>query len=129
MFCRNCGTENADNVPTCISCGATLTNPFQASSAPAGGWMPSNKPENYLVQSILVTLCCCLPFGIVSIVYAARVDSLWRAGDFQGAVTASENAKKWSWIAFGLGLVANIIFVGLQFLGATMVDNPAGPGN
>src|SRR5438093_12052328 len=29
---------------------------------------------NYLIQAILVTLCCCLPFGIPAIVYAAQVN-------------------------------------------------------
>jgi len=29
---------------------------------------------NYLVQAILCTICCCLPFGIVAIVYAAQVN-------------------------------------------------------
>ena len=32
------------------------------------------KPESYLVWAILSTVCCCLPFGVVSIVYASKVD-------------------------------------------------------
>ena len=32
-------------------------------------WVP------YLVLSIICTLCCCLPFGIVGIVYAAKINS------------------------------------------------------
>jgi hypothetical protein len=51
----------------------------------------------------------------VSIVYAAQVDSKWNAGDQQGAIAASENAKKWFWIAFGLGLLANAIAIAAQF--------------
>ena len=30
----------------------------------------------YIIFSILVTLCCCLPLGIVSIVYASKINSL-----------------------------------------------------
>ena len=71
MFCRFCGTENADNAPTCISCGNALTNPYQGTAQGAVGPTPAaGKPPNYLIQAILVTLCCCLPFGIVAIVYA-----------------------------------------------------------
>src|SRR5262245_2690227 len=48
---------------------------------------------NYLVQSILVTLFCCLPLGIVSIVFAAQVNSKVAAGDYAGAQKASDQAK------------------------------------
>jgi hypothetical protein len=118
MFCRACGTENIDGSQTCISCGQQLANPFQA-TAQVGAGMPQAsgpKPENYLVQSILLTLCCCLPFGIVAIVYASQVDSKYNGGDYSGAVIASDNAKKWGWIAFGLGLAINVIFFILQIM-------------
>ena len=69
---------------------------------------------NYLVQAILVTLCCCLPFGIVAIIKAAKVNELQAKGNYEEAVAASEEAKKWCWIAFGLGLVANVIVMALQ---------------
>ncbi len=132
MFCRNCGTENADGAPTCISCGAPLTNPnpFEPGAAPGGGPVATGgvKPPNYLVQAILVTLCCCLPLGIVSIVYAAQVDSKWNSGDQQGALAASENAKKWCWIAFGLGVVANLIAVAIQVAAVGAAGAGAGAG-
>jgi hypothetical protein len=48
------------------------------------------------VWAILTTLFCCLPFGIVSIVFAAQVDSKYNGGDFAGSLKASENAKKWA---------------------------------
>ncbi|MBO7197759.1 MAG: CD225/dispanin family protein, partial [Tidjanibacter sp.] len=34
-------------------------------------------PSSNLIWGILTTIFCCLPFGIVSIVFASRVDSLW----------------------------------------------------
>jgi hypothetical protein len=64
---------------------------------------------NYLVQSILVTLCCCLPFGIPAIVYAAQVSGKLSAGDLAGAQEASRKAKMWCWVAFGLGIVGNLL--------------------
>ena len=54
------------------------------------------QPKSYLAIAILVTLFCRLPFGIAGIVYAARVNSLWAAGQYEAAYDASENAKKWS---------------------------------
>lgn len=72
---------------------------------------------NYLVQAILTTICCCLPFGIVAIVYAAQVNGKVAAGDMAGAQAASKNAKMWCWIAFGCGIVLWIISI--IFNGAT----------
>lgn len=76
------------------------------------------KVPNYLVQSILCTLCCCLPFGVVAIVYAAQVNTKVAAGDYVGAVAASKNARLWCWISFGLGLAVGILYIGLSVLGA-----------
>ena len=63
----------------------------------------------YLAQSILVTLCCCLPAGIPAIVFAAQVNSKLMAGDVQGAMRASSNAKTWCWVSFGLGIGLAVI--------------------
>ena len=67
---------------------------------------PPTPIPNYLVQSILCTLCCCLPRGIVAIVYAAQVNSKLAAGDHRGALDASQNARTWCWVALALGLVS-----------------------
>lgn len=57
-------------------------------------------PKNWLVESILVTIFCCLPFGIVAIINAANVNSRIAAGDYAGAQEASLNAGKW--VKYGL---------------------------
>jgi hypothetical protein len=72
---------------------------------------------NYLVQAILCTLFCCLPAGVVAIVYAAQVNGKLQAGDIRGARAASDTAKMWCWISFGVSLVAVILWfavVGVQ---------------
>lgn len=53
------------------------------------------KPDNYLVWAILSTILCCAPFGIVSIVYSTKVDTLYYQGYFQAAQEASNKAKTW----------------------------------
>lgn len=63
---------------------------------------------NYLAPSILATLFCCLPFGIVAIVFAAQVNAKIQAGDMQGAILSSNKAKMWTWLSFGIGLAATI---------------------
>ncbi|MBO4723376.1 MAG: CD225/dispanin family protein [Muribaculaceae bacterium] len=70
------------------------------------------KPDSYMVWAILTTLFCCLPLGIVSIVKAAKVDDLYNRGDYSGAQTASEEAKKWAtWSAVSSLLIVVLYFV------------------
>jgi len=85
-------------------------------SSAAVGIPPGTKIPNYLVQAILVTLCCCLPFGIPAIVYAAQVNSKQATGDMAGAQDSSQKAKMWCWIGFGVGIVANLVIGGIQIL-------------
>jgi uncharacterized membrane protein YvbJ len=122
MFCRQCGTQNPDGAATCTACGAILaSNPYQATAA---GQLPmGEKPKNYLVESILVTLCCCLPLGIAGIVFAAQVDSKWNAGDRAGAIATADNAKKFTLIGFGIGLLLNIGMIVLQIIAAVGAAN------
>ncbi|HET8796234.1 MAG TPA: CD225/dispanin family protein [Thermoanaerobaculia bacterium] len=81
---------------------------------PAGPSYAGEQIPNYLWQSIVVTLCCCLPLGVVAIIFAAQVNSKLAAGDVAGARDASDKAKLFCWIGFGLGIVANII-MGLMY--------------
>ena len=53
---------------------------------------PVNVPS-YLVPAILCTLFCCMPAGVVAIVFAAQVDTKAKVGDVEGAERASANAK------------------------------------
>ena len=95
---------------------ATVAQPLPG-VAPSLASVPSGeKIPNYLVQSILVTLCCCLPGGIAAIVYAAQVNGKQQAGDIAGALAASKNAKKWCWISFAVGIVVNIIVGVIQVM-------------
>ena len=78
---------------------------------------PQGPPPNYLAWAILTTIFCCLPFGIVSIVFAAQVNSKWIAEDYDGAMNASKNAKIWAWVSFGVAVAGAIVCAILVFLG------------
>jgi hypothetical protein len=69
------------------------------------------------VFAILSTVLCCLPTGIVSIVYAAQVNTKVAAGDVAGAAQASNNAKLWALISLGLGLLSIVSWGSLALLG------------
>jgi hypothetical protein len=74
--------------------------------------IPAARPHvpNYLAQSILVTLFCCLPFGIPAIVFAAQVNGKLQAGDTAGALESSRKAKMWCWIAVGGWVLTALIY-------------------
>jgi ABC-type Fe3+ transport system permease subunit len=103
MYCKFCGAENPDDALRCTACG----KPLQPRAAEA---KPPYVP-NYLVQAILVTLFCCIPFGIVAIVYAAQVNSKLAIGDLKGAQESSKNAKTWCWVSFGIGLAVIVLWI------------------
>lgn len=67
-------------------------------------------PKTWLVESILVTLFCCLPFGIAGIVNASKVESRFRGGDIHGAIKASADARKWTMTSFWIGIIVGVIY-------------------
>ena len=68
-----------------------------------------SKPDNWLVWAILSTILCCLPLGVVSIIYAAKVDNLWASGQYDEAERASKNARLFFFLALILGIVGSLI--------------------
>ena len=92
--------------------------------APQPGWPAQREPDNYLVWAILVTVLCCLPFGIVSIVYSTKVSGLWTQGRYAEAQSAADSAKKWAIIGAITGVAASVIGVVLWFaMFAAIVSN------
>lgn len=79
---------------------------------PAGQPMGGSPPPNYLVWSILTTIFCCLPLGVVSIVFAAQVNTKWAQGDFAGAQDSSRKARQFAiWSAIGWAVIVAIYVV------------------
>ncbi|NVO18579.1 MAG: CD225/dispanin family protein [Bacteroidetes bacterium] len=80
-------------------------------TSPQPVYSVNRPPKTWLVESILVTLFCCLPFGIAGIIYAAKVESRHYAGDYQGALQASSEAGKWTKIGFWIGIGILILYI------------------
>src|ERR671918_72826 len=76
---------------------------------PPSSGAPASVP-NYLVPAI-ISLFCCLPLGIVAVIFAAQVNGKVASGDTSGALDASKKAKMFSFIAIGLGLAGTICYV------------------
>lgn len=133
--CSNCGAELSAGTKFCPSCGvqvgavAAQVETFEPSGGFSGDGqsvvtptptpMPTTVPvgaeqafrkkiENHLIKSIIATLCCCAPIGLVSVIYAARVDALLQYDNY-AAMEASKKAGLWSTLAIGIGLVVNTL--------------------
>lgn len=84
-------------------------------------------PKTWLVESILVTLFCCLPFGIVGIVYSSQISSYFNHGNYAAAEEASRNAGKWTKIGFFTGISIYVLYLifyailGASLIGTTML--------
>jgi len=75
---------------------------------PAAG--ATTSVPNYLVPAI-ISLFCCLPLGIVAVIFAAQVNGKVQTGDVAGATDSAKKAKMFSFIAIGLGLAGIICYV------------------
>lgn len=80
MFCNKCSCQIDDGAVACPLCGTRL----EESSIPS-----------YLVLAVVSTVCCCLPTGIVAIVYAYQVNAKLAHGDVTGAQESSRKARRW----------------------------------
>ena len=86
-----------------------------AAPPPVGGPV-GGPPDNKLVWSILATIFCCIPLGIVAIIKSAEVNSKWNSGDAAGAHQSAADAAKWIKWAVIAGVVSAVLSVVAWFL-------------
>ena len=77
-----------------------------------------SKPDNNMLWAILCTLFCCLPLGIVAIINAAKVNGLYRSGNYSDAQEAADNAKKYALYGLIAGIVVFVVYFIIGFAGA-----------
>jgi hypothetical protein len=79
-----------------------------------------SRPDSNMLWAILSTLFCCLPLGIVSIIYAAKVDGLYGSGDYEGAKEASDKAMKFAQYGAACFIALIVFYIVLGLVASTM---------
>src|SRR5258706_1208986 len=101
-----------------------MSEPYPPPASPDGAAIPNNMVLA-VVATIVSILGCCLPWGVISLIFAMQVNKKLAAGDTAGAANASKQAKMFAWIAIILGIICGIcfwVFGGLAFLIAAHGD-------
>lgn len=111
---------SADQYPPVNEASSAGTQGYAPAYAPGAygqqQMAPPPCPKTWLVESILVTILCCLPFGVAGIVKASQVESLYGRGDYAGAERASREAAKWTKIGFFISIVSTVAYLVLFLL-------------
>lgn len=62
-------------------------------------------PPTYMGWNIFMLICCCLPLGVLGLIFGSTVSRKWIMGDIEGAKKASDRAAWCIIIGFVLSLV------------------------
>ena len=106
--------NTAQNKENPYEYGGTGQNSYTDYNTNNNSYNQPQKPINgtlYLVFAILSMLLCCLPLGIVAIVYASRVNSMQKNGDYAGAQNAAKKAKLFTIISVVAALIVTIFYL------------------
>lgn len=83
---------------------------------PAEGAAQPPMPSTCLLWAVLCTAFCCLPAGVVAILFSCRVSTKYYRGDYAGAEKASWQAQLWIIISFCIGVLQATIFSPIYYL-------------
>lgn len=80
----------------------------------SGNYHRPHKPDSNMIWAI-ISISICLPFGILALMESVKVDSLYSDGNVDGAIRASENAKKWAmWSIYAwIGIIGIVIIAAI----------------
>lgn len=97
------------------SLGASAAPP-SPTPPPAQAYAPGPPVPNYLIPAVFSMLCCCLPFGVVSLVFAIQANTKAGAGLHEEALRNANLARVWLWAAVGVGVLGNGLVLLMQVL-------------
>ena len=90
--------------------------PPSATSAAA----PNNNLVFAIIATVLSVIFCCLPHGLISLIFALQVNNKAAAGDLQGAMNAAKQAKLWAIISIVVSLIWLVVALVFGVLNAIL---------
>ena len=95
-YCPKCGTAVPEEASFCPKCGTNFPDAAAPTPLSQNYQQPPMEPcpPTYLALSIIVTVLCCLPFGIVGIIKSSNVSKEYAAGNYAKAKDASKQASR-----------------------------------
>ena len=116
MYCKQCGTELHKGTKYCPTCGT----PQESETRQEIRNYECSRPSNHLALAIIVTLMCCIPLGIVSIVYSGKVDTALSKGDISEAESMSRKARNWAIAGIIISIASAIMYFIIMFIFVSM---------
>lgn len=119
MTCARCGhASGAPGGAACPACGHREPAPAWP-TAQAWPQRPVQRPElpgasTVVIVSILCATSCCMPAGVVGVLWTEKAKKLWAEGKDAEAETTLSHARMVSYGGAGVGLVFGIAVVILQ---------------
>lgn len=77
-------------------------------------------PKTWLAESIVVTLLCCIVFGVIAIVYSSQVESNYLQGNYEMAEYKSRQARNMVLWGIGIGAGVAVLYIGFIVMGALL---------
>lgn len=115
--------SQSDEIPESEEEFSPYAAPNSAEELP-NSMLTGKMPRTYLVQSIILTAltffcCCCIPLGVIPLVYSVMVSNRYDRGDYYGSKAASGTAKVWCiilWIIVGIRILIQFLGLGIGFV-------------
>ena len=102
MFCQKCGIDLGESqeslCPECKEKSLQL------------------EIKDYTVYSVLSMVFCCVPFGVVSLIYSSKSAQLVKDGKTSEAMEMSQKAKTWAIAAAITGFILTSIYIAWEIL-------------
>ncbi len=99
--------EQIEELRSLLNLSLEQENGYKQTFIPAKTW---------LLESIIVTIICCLPFGVIGIVYAVKVQMMNTEKQMDLAQKYSDKAKNWILWGIAAGLVAYVFMLAFYIL-------------
>lgn len=109
---------SASSTPEASSTWGAASASTWGQSAGAGGAPP--KIDTWLWQSIVATLLCCLPIGVIAIVFSAQAQSAMNVGNYAEAQNKANTARTLTLVSVGVALVGFVVW--FLFFGLAVIS-------